>query len=89
MRLPTNRTINPHYHGFESYSYSVMLLGLGQRPARSLPVLDHMNDGDARAAFAWLQGRAATLTATLPSQYEYLSTVVHRSGTLAEEHVSA
>ena len=40
-RLPNARNINPAFHGFESYSYSVMLLGLNyparDEPARSRP----------------------------------------------------
>ena len=46
-RLPTNKTINPNYHGFEAYSYSVMLLGLGFCPENSLPTLDFMDHSDA------------------------------------------
>jgi tryptophan halogenase len=72
-RLPTNKTINPHYHGFEAYSYSVMLLGLGFKPASSLPALDFMDDKPARAIFDSIRERSRHLTATLPSQYEYLA----------------
>src|SRR5262249_50091604 len=74
-RLPNNRNINPKYHGFESYSYSVMLLGLGYRPEYSLPVLDHVNDDQALAAFRVIKERADFLCRTLPSQYEYLTTM--------------
>jgi 2-polyprenyl-6-methoxyphenol hydroxylase-like FAD-dependent oxidoreductase len=72
-RLPTNKTINPHYHGFEAYSYSVMLLGLGFRPTSSLPALDFMDDRPALAVFDSIRERSLQLTATLPSQYEYLA----------------
>ena len=75
MRLPNNRSINPSYHGFESYSYSVMLLGLGYRPERSLPVLNHIQDLNALATFHTIKERADNLCSTLPSQYEYLSTM--------------
>ena len=74
-RLPNGRSINPGYHGFEFYSYSVMLLGLNHRPERSLPVLDHMDPANALAAFKRIRGRAEHLVATLPSQYEYLTYV--------------
>ena len=39
----TTRTSIRDYHGFEFYSYSVMLLGLGYRPSESLPALDHLD----------------------------------------------
>jgi tryptophan halogenase len=71
-RLPTSKTIDPNYHGFEAYSYGVMLLGLGYVPERSLPVLNHMDDAAAEAAFMTIADRARRLTATLPSQYEFL-----------------
>ena len=72
MRLPTNKTINPNYHGFEAYSYSVMLLGLGHRPTMSLPALDAMDDREAWMTFDANHHRARRLAAALPSQYEYL-----------------
>ena len=78
-RLPTNRTINPNYHGFESYSYSCMLLGLGWRPKGNLPVLDYMNDARARMAFDAIRKQSQHLTSTLPSQYEYLASLNERS----------
>jgi flavin-dependent dehydrogenase len=71
-RLPNAKNINPTYHGFEFYSYSVMLLGLNYRPQRSLPALDHMDDTNALAAFRALRERTNRLVATLPSQLEYL-----------------
>ncbi|HVT57484.1 MAG TPA: tryptophan halogenase family protein [Thermoanaerobaculia bacterium] len=72
-RLPNDRNITPYYHGFESYSYAVMLLGLGYQPRTSLPVLDHIDGANALAAFRAIRERSARLTATLPSQYEYLT----------------
>lgn len=75
MHFPNSRNINQHYHGFEAYSYSVMLEGLGYLPQRSLPVLDHVNDSRARKTFGEISERANFLTATLPSVYEYLSAV--------------
>jgi tryptophan 6-halogenase len=74
-RLPNNRNINHGYHGFESYSYSVMLLGLGYRPEYSLPVLSHISDENALAAFRAIKERATHLCETLPSQYDYLSSI--------------
>ncbi|MBH8556043.1 tryptophan 7-halogenase [Nostocaceae cyanobacterium CENA357] len=75
-RLPNNKSINPKFHGFESYSYSVMLLGLNYMPESSLPVLEHIEDQNARAAFMAIQEKANYLSATLPSQYEYLTHVI-------------
>jgi tryptophan halogenase len=72
-RLPTNRTINPHYHGFEAYSYSVMLLGLGLQPAESIPALNFMDHSNVLSAFTEVRNRREHLTSTLPSCYEYLA----------------
>jgi tryptophan halogenase len=72
-RLPTNRTVNPHYHGFEAYSYSVMLLGLGLRPPNSLPILDYSGKTLALQQFENIRSRSEYLVATLPSAYEYLA----------------
>ena len=72
-RLPTKKTINPNYHGFEAYSYSVMLLGLGFRPETSLPILDFMDNSGAETAFNELRKRKEHLTCTLPSLYQYLA----------------
>jgi flavin-dependent dehydrogenase len=74
-RLPNNRTINPNYHGFELFSYITMLLGLGYQPSNSLPILNHLQDQNARAAFRRLKQKTVHLCKTLPSQYEYLSTM--------------
>jgi len=82
-RLPTNRTINPNYHGFQSMSYCVMLLGLGHWPAHSLPTLDYAQDAAALAAFQQIRRRTDYLIATLPSQYEYLSLRHHEARALA------
>jgi tryptophan 6-halogenase len=79
-RLPTNKTINPNYHGFEAYSYSVMLLGLGYQPARSLPTLDFMDHSGAVIAFEELRKRREYLAHALPSQYEYLASRYERVG---------
>jgi hypothetical protein len=74
-RLPNNRNINQQFHGFEAYSYSVMLLGLGYRPMGSLPVLDHMDGRNAVSAFQSIKEKTAYLAGALPSQYEYLTSI--------------
>lgn len=75
-RLPNNKNVNPNYHGFESYSYSVMLLGLNYVPERSLPILDHIQDHNAIVTFSAIKERTDYLSATLPSQYDYLTYVI-------------
>lgn len=84
-RLPNQRNVNPHYHGFESYSYSVMLLGLSGPLEASLPALDLLNPARALAAFEALRTRTARLVASLPSQYEYLTHV--RGGAVAGQRL--
>lgn len=79
-RLPNAKSINPAYHGFESYSYSVMLLGLNHQPEVSLPVLDFLDDRNALEAFRMVQRKSQHLVANLPTQYEYLSHVRAQAG---------
>ena len=80
-RLPNPRNINPRFHGFEAYSYSVMLLGLNYRPASSLPALDyHVDQEKAAAAFRLLREKTQRLVSTLPSQLEYLTHVRSKVG---------
>ena len=73
--LPNARNVNTAYHGFESYSYSVMLLGLGYVPPSNLPVLEHIPSQNALREFEALKARSQQLVNDLPSQYEYLSHV--------------
>jgi tryptophan halogenase len=72
-RLPAARTIYQPYHGFEAYSWAVMLLGVGSQPPSSLPVLDHADAAKAQAMFRSIRKRAEELMKSLPSQYEYLT----------------
>jgi tryptophan halogenase len=72
-RLPTDRTINTNYHGFPAYSYCILLLGLGSRPAKSLPSLDYGDDALALPAFDRVRLRSEHLTATLPPLADYLA----------------
>jgi flavin-dependent dehydrogenase len=71
-RLPTARTIYPAFHGFEAYSWSVMLLGMNAPPAHHRRELDRLEDGEARRMFADLARRSERLVGSLPSQREYL-----------------
>ncbi|HSG39005.1 MAG TPA: tryptophan 7-halogenase, partial [Thermoanaerobaculia bacterium] len=79
-RLPNARTINSNFHGFEAYSYSVMLLGLNYHPETSLPALDHIPAAGAERAFRMMREKTERLVSTLPSQVEYLSRVRAEAG---------
>ncbi|MGW2158911.1 tryptophan halogenase family protein [Nonomuraea sp. NPDC001699] len=72
-RLPDNETIFPHYHGFESYSYIAMLLGLGGVPVQAPPALRHFDHGRAERELRLVREQAEALVANLPSQYEYIA----------------
>jgi tryptophan halogenase len=71
-RLPGARSIYQPYHGFEAYSWSVILLGMNYMPPRHLEVLDSLDDSEAMEMFTVNQRRAAHLAATLPSHVQYL-----------------
>ena len=71
-RLPGNRNIYQPFHGFEAYSWSVMLLGMNYLPEEHLPALDHLDTQEAEAMFASVQRRTRRMVETLPTHYEYL-----------------
>jgi tryptophan 6-halogenase len=71
-RLPNGRNINANFHGFEAYSYSVMLLGLNYQPMASLPALDLLEDRNALETFRKIRNKAKHLATSLPSQVDYL-----------------
>ncbi|MFI7453017.1 tryptophan halogenase family protein [Nonomuraea sp. NPDC049714] len=73
--LPDDHGIYPHYHGFETYSWITMLLGLGRQPARPRPALEHLDPARARAELAMVQSDARQLVAGLPSAREYLVSI--------------
>ncbi|HEX6904649.1 MAG TPA: tryptophan halogenase family protein [Thermoanaerobaculia bacterium] len=79
-RLPNVRNINANFHGFDAYSYSVMLLGLNYHPETSLPALDHIPTAGAERAFRMMRERTERLVATLPTQLEYLTHVRAQEG---------
>jgi tryptophan halogenase len=72
--LLDDETVYPYYHGFETYSWNAMNLGLGRVPA-ARPALAHLDPTAAKAEFARLRAEADRLVATLPSCYEYLATI--------------
>ena len=71
--LPDQENIYPHYHGFEPYSWTTMLMGLGDVPARQRPVVDLLDAAPAEREFARLKERTRQVVATLPTQYEYFA----------------
>lgn len=81
-RLPDAMSINPAYHGFEAYSYSVMLLGLGYVPNGPQPAVAGADPTRAEAAFVELERRTRALATRLPSQFEYLTHVTEGRGAL-------
>lgn len=72
-RLPSESSVYPYYHGFEPYSYNVMLLGLGRPPARPHPALELLDDTAARRHFADIREQTDRLVRELPSQHAYLA----------------
>ncbi len=75
-RLPDEGSVYPYYHGFEAYSYNIMLLGLGGHlPHRHRAALDLLDDEPARRQFGLVREQARVLAEQLPSQYEYLTTM--------------
>ena len=56
-RLLDEETIYPRYHGFESYSWNTMNLGLGNIPRTARPALKHLDPANAHAEFARAPGR--------------------------------
>lgn len=75
VMLLDENTIYPRYHGFESYSWNTMLLGLGQRPVRAPAALYSMDQMPAKEKSDTIRRQAAGLVKSLPSCYEYLSTI--------------
>ena len=72
-KLPDQDSIYPHYHGFESYSYRAIILGLGGLPVQPLPVLGKLDGTAADREFQLVADQAAALVEKLPSQYEYFA----------------
>jgi hypothetical protein len=71
-RLPDRESVYPYYHGFEPYSYNVMLLGLGGHlPRGHRPALDLLDDRQVREEFAAVRQARDRFARELPSQYEY------------------
>lgn len=74
-RLLDAEAIYPRYHGFETYSWITMLLGLGWEPAAARPALAHMSPAAATAEFARIRSAANRAVARLPSCFDYLTSI--------------
>ncbi|MEU8927036.1 tryptophan halogenase family protein [Kitasatospora sp. NPDC048545] len=72
-KLPDNESVFPYFHGFEPYSYTAMLLGLGGVPVQAPPSLALLNDEAAVRELQLVKKQAARLVERLPSQYEYFA----------------
>ncbi|MFI0942883.1 tryptophan halogenase family protein [Streptomyces sp. NPDC021020] len=73
--LPDENSIYPHYHGFEPYSWSTLLLGMGGVPAVQRPLVDMLDAGPAEREFARIRESARKAASALPSQYEYFASM--------------
>ncbi len=73
--LLDEETIYPHYHGFETYSWNTMLLGLGHEPSRPRPALAMVDQRHAVEELARIRADARTCVSRLPSCYEYLASI--------------
>lgn len=71
--LPDPNSVFPRFHGFEPYSYTAMILGLGGLPIRPLPVLGRLDPTAARREFQRVRSQTAALSERLPGQYKYLA----------------
>lgn len=75
VRLPDAESVWPHYHGFEPYSYTAMVLGLGGLPTAPRPVLALVDPARAERELAATVSRGGNLVRTLPSHYEYVASL--------------
>jgi 2-polyprenyl-6-methoxyphenol hydroxylase-like FAD-dependent oxidoreductase len=73
IRLLDEQTIYPHFHGFESYSWNAMNLGLGHGPRTPRAALRHLDPAEASAEFDRLRDEGEAMVAALPTCYEYLA----------------
>jgi glycine/D-amino acid oxidase-like deaminating enzyme len=70
-----DETIYPHYHGFETYSWNTMLLGLGCPPARPRPALAYLDPAPAEQLMSELRTQTKEIVRRLPSCYDYLASL--------------
>ncbi|MGH3160072.1 MAG: tryptophan halogenase family protein [Streptosporangiaceae bacterium] len=73
--LPDESSLYLYYHGFEQYSWTTMLLGLGHEPVAARAALAHIDPAHAQAGFATVRRNAEFLVANLPSCQDYLTAI--------------
>ena len=73
VRLPNEENIFPYYHGFEPYSYTAILMGMGGVPLGAPPALGLLDATVARKEFQHVRDQGLDLADRLPSQSEYLA----------------
>jgi len=83
-KLPDTESVYPHYHGFEPYSYTAMLMGLGGVPLRHRPALDLVDDRAALRELEAVRALSERLAVELPGHHEYVG---HLGGE-ARSHVA-
>lgn len=72
VQLLDEETIYRPYHGFESYSWNTMLIGLGAGPEHPRPVLRHLDKTAAQRTFLQVKREAAEIVQRLPGCHQYL-----------------
>lgn len=65
---------------FRERAFTIFLAGLNRLPTKPLPLLAHVDETAADAAFAELRARAEDLVRRLPGQREYLEQMYARAG---------
>jgi glycine/D-amino acid oxidase-like deaminating enzyme len=75
VRLPDTESVWPYYHGFEPYSYTAMLLGLGGIHTAPRPALRLTDPTRGEQELAAVSARASEMARRLPSHYEYVASL--------------
>jgi tryptophan halogenase len=73
VKLPDDGTVFPYYHGFEPYSYTAMLLGLGGVQLRASTALELADGIAATKELSLIRDQASDLVDRLPTQFDYLA----------------
>jgi tryptophan 6-halogenase len=70
---PNQKNIPPEFHGFQVYSYTCILFGLGYLPRRTRALLDHKDEKLGLRALDRKQQLANRLVGALPSHRQYVA----------------
>lgn len=77
--LLDDQSIYPDYHGFESYSWNTMLLGLTGGPRQPRPAIRAQDRDGATERFSAVRLRAEEAIAALPTCYDYIDGLVQNA----------